>query len=395
MIKIVTNVLGVFALRDGRIIKSIAFPREPKEVADRLFLSEESACDEELKLVKELISTGVDDIAVTNPSRFYGKKLEIDLEEDKVFTDVYKIASEIGIDRKEVLELITKSNIELTKKKLRVLERDQILIQAVNSLDDIDEVTNRLMERLREWYSLHFPELNGLISNPSLYASYVVKGQEAVSGNTAEEIAATKVSSMGMEFSDSDKAEIGKLAESIVKLDSFRADTEVYIGELMNDIAPNTAELAGPLLGARLIAVAGGLERLSKMPASTIQILGAEESFYRFKKTGKNPPKHGVIFQLPEIRGAARHLRGKFSRTFAAKLAITVKTDFFKGEFIGKKLRADFLTAIERMKKQPAKKTYVDEQNKDRRLYDRRPQGNRYGGQKHGKGNRGGGKRRD
>ena len=33
------------------------------------------------------------------------------------------------------------------------------------------------------------------------------------------------------------------------------------------------------------------------MPASTIQILGAEKALFRSLKTGSNPPKHGIIFQ--------------------------------------------------------------------------------------------------
>ena len=357
MIKLVTNVLGVFALKDGRIIKKVLFPSDAKEIALRLSLSEEGVCPEEEALIKELTASGIKELFVQNPSRFLGKGLQVSFLEDKKAIDPFAIAQELGFPRGELQVLISQANIELTKLKLRVQERDQILMQAVASLDDVEEVSNRLMERLREWYSLHFPELNTLVVNQSLYARLVaLPDKTSIDGGLAQQIADARSETVGMEFTDSDIVEVKKLAEAITKIDSFKTDTETYLGELMKEIAPNTAELAGPLLGARLIAVAGGLERLSKLPASTVQVLGAEEAFFRFLRTHELPPKHGIIFQLPEIRSAPKHLRGKIARKFAAKVAITAKSDYFQGEFVGEKIRADFLKGVELLKKQPEKR---------------------------------------
>jgi len=91
------------------------------------------------------------------------------------------------------------------------------------------------------------------------------------------------------------------------------------------------------------------LSRMSTFPASTIQILGAEDAFFKFLKTGKKPPKHGIIFQLPEIRGAPKKIRGKIARTFAAKVSIAAKVDANKGKFIGNKLKEDFLKKVEKL----------------------------------------------
>ena len=70
----------------------------------------------------------------------------------------------------------------------------------------------------------------------------------------------------------------------------------------MSRITPNTTRIVGPLIGARLVSLAGGLDRLATLPGSTIQILGAEKAFFRFKKDGGKPPKHGVIFQHPFLK---------------------------------------------------------------------------------------------
>lgn len=352
MIKLITNVIGTFALKNGKIIKRIAFPSDPIEIAERLLQIERDVCKEEIQIITELNKTGIKEVYVQNPGRFLGRNLQMDFIEDKKFISPFEIAEEIGIPKKEFSELIHLSNLELTKKKWRVLERDQILIQAVSSLDDIEETSNRLMERLREWYSLCFPELDTLIKSHELYAEIIVLEDKApVDPVLAKSIRDAREKSMGMKFSKSDINEVKKLSDAILKLNSFREDTEKYIQELMQETAPNISALAGPLLGARLISLAGGLERLSRFPSSTVQILGAEESFFRFMKTKSKPPKHGIIFQLPEIRSSPKNLRGKISRAFASKLAIAAKADHFKGEFIGDRLREKFLKRVEDLRR--------------------------------------------
>lgn len=56
----------------------------------------------------------------------------------------------------------------------------------------------------------------------------------------------------------------------------------------MSQVAPNLAALIGDTVGARLISKAGSLTNLSKYPASTVQILGAEKALFRALKTKGN-----------------------------------------------------------------------------------------------------------
>ncbi len=127
----------------------------------------------------------------------------------------------------------------------------------------------------------------------------------------------------------------------------------------MGEIAPNIKELAGPLLGARLIAKAGGLKKMAELPASTIQVLGAEKALFRHLTKGTRPPKHGILFQHPWVRNAKRWQRGKIARSLAAKLAIAAKEDYFEGRFIADKLKKELEERIEEIKekyKEPPKK---------------------------------------
>ena len=111
----------------------------------------------------------------------------------------------------------------------------------------------------------------------------------------------------------------------------------------MKKHCPNMLEVAGVLISAKLLEHAGSLRRLMMMPASTIQILGAEKALFRHLKTGKKakPPKYGILSQHPLIGKVKKEEYGKVARTLADKISIAVKVDYFKGKFIGDKLKEE------------------------------------------------------
>jgi nucleolar protein 56 len=360
MIRLATNALGVFALKNGRIIKKKLFSGSVIERAGKLKETAGSACEEELELLNELIETKLDRIAVNQPSRFWGKSLDIQIMEDtEKPLDVFLIAVELGMARKDVEKLLRDVSIELARESLKQVERDQVIMQAVSALDDLEEVSNRLVERLREWYSIHFPELNGVVENHPTYVQMVKNvglrdcySQDSMTFEQGfkDRILAEVSKSVGSDFSEADVSAVQSIAMTLSEIYAAQKKIEDYIELQMKETAPNVTALAGSLLGARLIKLCNGLKRMATLPASTIQILGAEEAFFRFLKTGKKPPKHGVIFQHPEIRNAKRELRGKLSRTLASKISIASKLDAYKGEYMGDKLKEDFEKRVKALK---------------------------------------------
>jgi len=121
------------------------------------------------------------------------------------------------------------------------------------------------------------------------------------------------------------------------------------------------------MLTARLIALAGGLVSLAKMPASTIQVLGAEKALFRALKTGSRPPKHGIIYQDMSIHDAKRWQRGKISRALAGKVAIAARTDAFSNRYIGDVLKADLEKRVNEIKEKYAKPPPREERRRRRR----------------------------
>jgi nucleolar protein 56 len=157
----------------------------------------------------------------------------------------------------------------------------------------------------------------------------------------SEAIAKVAAASMGADLGDKDLAQIQTMCRNVLELYSVRQSLENYVDSVMEEVAPNTRTIGGSLLGARLIAIAGGLMNLAKLPASTIQVLGAEKALFRSLKTKARPPKHGIIFQHPLIHDGKRWQRGKIARALAGKLAIAARVDAFRGKYAGDELKAD------------------------------------------------------
>jgi len=167
----------------------------------------------------------------------------------------------------------------------------------------------------------------------------------------AEAVASVAASSMGADVAEADLAQIQTLSRDVLELYELRKGMEIYLEKTMSEVAPNTQALVGSLLGARLIAVAGGLRNLALRPASTMQVLGAEQGLFRSLKPGARPPKHGLIFQHALLHDAKRWQRGKIARALAGKLAIAIRADAFGGgRYVGDALKADLEKRLEEIR---------------------------------------------
>ncbi|OAX77601.1 nucleolar protein 58, partial [Emergomyces africanus] len=215
---------------------------------------------------------------------------------------------------------------------------DTMIVQAIALLDDLDKELNTYAMRVKEWYGWHFPELAKILNDNIAYAKVVLKmGMRANSEKTdlaeilPEEIeAAVKAAadrSMGTEISNEDLDNIQALAEEVIGFSEYRQQLASYLTARMTAIAPNLTALVGELVGARLIAHAGSLVNLSKSPASTIQILGAEKALFRALKTKHDTPKYGLIYHASLIGQATGKNKGKMARILAAKAAIGLRVD--------------------------------------------------------------------
>jgi len=225
----------------------------------------------------------------------------------------------------------------------RISEKlDLHISQSINALDELDKIINVIGARLREWYGLHFPELDYLIQNIFTYAEIVrLAGNRTnidltmlenlgIERKKTEMILVAVERSKGGDILEENLSIIKKLANEVIMQTELRRILAYQIEEMMEKIAPNIKDILTATVGARLMAKAGSLQKLSVMPSSTIQIIGAEKALFRSLKTGAPPPKHGILFQHPILHSAPKWQRGKMARAIASKVAIAVRIDLFR-----------------------------------------------------------------
>jgi nucleolar protein 58 len=215
---------------------------------------------------------------------------------------------------------------------------DVMIIQAISLLDDLDKELNNYSMRLKEWYSWHFPELVELVSDYLLYAKVVYRiGFKAKIKDTVlndlvpedieKEIREAAEMSMGTEISPDDETHIKDLANQVTEMYEYRESLSNYLKARMTAVAPNLSQMVGEIVGSRLIAKAGSLVNLAKLPSSTVQILGAEKALFKAMRTKHNTPKYGLIYHASLVGAAPASIKGKVSRSLAAKCALCIRYD--------------------------------------------------------------------
>lgn len=293
---LITKWFGVFLIDDGKIVDKKLFPKNAEEIADRLYKMQKGIILEE---EKDLTKPGIKKIHET-------KEVKIK-------------ASDFGYDR----NLLLKACIKLAIRKIEEeqAERTKRISEAVDAHDDLIKITNILLERLRGWYS---------------YFSFedIIEGKEL-----AEKL--LKIEIGEGELDKLEEKNLKNMANILQAIYKARQDLEKYIRKVMEEMAPNVSKIIGYGIGARLIAYAGGIEKLAMLPAGTIQVLGAEKALFKHIKDGTPPPKHGIIFQHELINKAPKNKRGKIARLLATKIAIAAKADAFTKKFIADKLKKD------------------------------------------------------
>ncbi|MGI0148441.1 MAG: C/D box methylation guide ribonucleoprotein complex aNOP56 subunit, partial [Thermoplasmata archaeon] len=135
-----------------------------------------------------------------------------------------------------------------------------------------------------------------------------------------------------------------------------RRTVEAYVEHSIKGLAPNVSELAGPMIAARLVSLAGSVEKLARAPAGTVQLLGAERALFRHLRSGSRPPKHGVLFQHPAVHRAPRWQRGAIARAFAGRIAMAARADAYTKRRIAPELLKDLEAALEEIRRRKAER---------------------------------------
>ena len=354
-------IAGFIAFDENLEIAEYKLFKEDEIVSNLIKIEENEILNEEIELINELNSDENKIIIETTKRKSQYKELEnyenIETESpnkggEHLRNHLNEVFEEIGFEKSEedIIEYYERLAIEQIKQSSQ--EEDKLLIQAINSVDDIDESISKLVERIRDWYTIYFPEMDTIGSNETYIKLIALsENREDIMENFKDQFSEDIDYSSGADIEEDDLKMLKSFAESIYSLQKSRKELETYIDSKMEAIAPNLRDLLGATLGAKLIAHIGSIKRLATYPASVIQIMGAEKAIFRHLKTGERPPKHGLIFQHPSVRGAKWWNRGKIARNLALKITLAVRKDVFSGEY-DPSIAEDYLKKVEQIEKE-------------------------------------------
>lgn len=342
-------VKGFFAFNnENKLISKKLFPDD--EIINRLGeINDKQIVKEEMEIIEELSKDYNEIILESNKrlSDYNNEKITIKTPNQggEYLRSNY---DEFNLNDEEIAKIY--QNFTIYKIKKESSSEDKHLIQAVNSIDEIDESVSKLIERIREWYALYFPEMD-VIKNNETYIKLISENR------SKDEIIKAKPNAFPQDIIDleeninpNDLEIMNNYAKSIYELQKSRINIEEYIDHKMESIAPNLRLLVGPTLGAKLISHAGGIKRLAMYPSSTVQIMGAEKALFRHLKSGDRPPKYGLIYQHPQVRGAKWWNRGKIARMLAGKISLAVRRDVFTKTF-DENVAEEFKDEVEQIEK--------------------------------------------
>ncbi|MHA1371034.1 MAG: hypothetical protein ACTSRA_15135, partial [Promethearchaeota archaeon] len=139
--------------------------------------------------------------------------------------------------------------VGLTRNQIKIVaeQNDRLIIQAMNSIDDINKSINIFSERIREWYGLHFPELTDrLVSDHEFFLELITKiGYRSnftadsvleirpLEVSRAEKIVKRARESMGGDFSIYDMKMLQEFAGAVLELYETSEKLKDYVESLM------------------------------------------------------------------------------------------------------------------------------------------------------------------
>lgn len=334
---LITTWFGSFIVEEGKVVEQKLFPQDPKAIADRLSrIAEWEVLEEERSLLAGKMEVFVSELRLERAGGRYSKE-RMEFLQPETF----------GFPK----ELLHQAMLELGRRTMRkVVRPDDHLRQAIETLDDLQESSNLLLERLREWYGYHFPELSKLVPEEQFTRLIATYGDRfSMPGGLGE--------SSGADLSEGERAQLMVLAATVHELRQHENRIQEYVERGVKELAPNLTRLCGPMIAARLVTAAGGLEELATLPASTVQLLGAERALFRHLKEGTRPPKHGILFQHPWLHKAQPWQRGSIARLLAGKIVIAARADFFTRRDISEQLKTDVEKGLSRIAERKPKPT--------------------------------------
>ncbi len=218
-------------------------------------------------------------------------------------------------------ELFLEKTVEEIKRELS--NPDQRIIALCRITEKLPKNINELFEALRVVTDTVYPTLEKEVGIED-YCRICLALQET----NNEKVLQIINSGVSVKLEKREKEFVKGLAESILGLITLNKDIEKEAYHLAEKSYPNFCFVAGTNIACKMLVISGSMSRLSQMPSSTIQLLGAEKALFKSIRTGsKKTPRYGLLFNHSLLINKDKKEKGRLSRFLAGKIAIAIKAD--------------------------------------------------------------------
>lgn len=240
----------------------------------------------------------------------------------------------------------------------------EILVESNTMATVIDNEIATIHKFVRDLYATKYQELEQLVQDPATYAQVVKIIQNETDMTVVEEeliglvapsvvltISVTATTTIGKPLPPEELQKCLDGCDAVLKLEEFKMKIFTYIESRMEKLAPNLSSIVGPEIAARLIATAGGLVELSKIPSCNLQVLGQQRrGLGGFSRV--NAGMHmGLLLHTDLLQSTPKHLRQKCLKVVAARCTLCARMDSFKEDPTGEKGREWCEQIWEKLKK--------------------------------------------
>lgn len=169
----------------------------------------------------------------------------------------------------------------------------QLIVEANNLAADVDNEIAAVHKFVRDKYQKRFPELESLVVSPLEYVRTVKELgndldqaknneilQQFLTQATIMVVSVTASTTQGTMLTEFEKQQIDEACDMAIELNNFKLKIYEYVESRMAFIAPNISVILGASIAAKIMGVAGGLTRLSKIPACNVLLLGQQKKRY-------------------------------------------------------------------------------------------------------------------
>lgn len=291
-----------------------------------------------------------------------------DFEDDEDETDAEQVEERQELENEEI-----------------VAEQNAAATGVSNDFETATSTANeltRLHKVLRDHYSIRFPELETLITNPIDYAKTVailkngpldsIKEissfadnmvgaplKSILDGPSLMVVAVEGTTTRGREMTEAELQTVLDTCEKILRLDRERSALVENIQSRMAEIAPNLTVLMGSETAAQFLNQAGGLLELAKTPACNLAAQGSKKQEGLGFATNVGIRQQGYLYYSPIIQSIPNDLKRQAMRIVSSKMVLAARADYARSSLdgsMGEDLRRQCFQRLEKLTEPPPNK---------------------------------------